>query len=119
MEKRVFAAIFLSFLVLAAYQAYFAPRPPVPAAVETVPPASTPTTPAAQQPAVPTAVVPTAVVTAAPIVADTTARDIVVETDTVRAVFSTAGATLRSWKLKRYLEDGAPLELIPVDVPDT
>ena len=26
MEKRVFLAIFLSFLVFAAYQAYFAPR---------------------------------------------------------------------------------------------
>ncbi len=62
---------------------------------------------------------PTPVATAAPIVADTAARDIVVETDTVRAVFSTAGATLRSWKLKRYLEGGAPLELVPVEIPDT
>jgi YidC/Oxa1 family membrane protein insertase len=119
MEKRVFAAIFLSFLVLAGYQAYFAPRPPAPGAVETVPPTSTTTIPAGQQPAAPTAAVPTPVVTAAPIVADAAARDIVVETDTVRAVFSTAGATLRSWKLKRYLEDGAPLELIPVEIPDT
>jgi YidC/Oxa1 family membrane protein insertase len=57
--------------------------------------------------------------TPAPIVADAAARDIVVETETVRAVFSTAGATLRSWQLKRYLEDGAPLELVPVDVPES
>ena len=42
------------------------------------------------------------------------ARDIVVETDTVRAVFSTAGATLKSWQLKKYLDDaGQPLELVP------
>ena len=49
---------------------------------------------------------------AALVIADTAAHDIVVETDDVRAVFSTAGATLKSWKLKHYL-DGArePLEL--------
>src|SRR5690606_7650527 len=35
----------------------------------------------------------------------------------VRAVFSTAGATLRSWQLKHYQEDGQPLDLIPSDVP--
>ena len=121
MEKRVFLAIFLSFLVLAAYQAYFAPTSPPPGAVETVPPAaSATTTPASTPPAAaPTADVPTPVSTAAPIVADTAARDIVVETDTVRAVFSTAGGTLRSWKLKRYLEGDAPLELVPVEIPDT
>jgi YidC/Oxa1 family membrane protein insertase len=125
MEKRVFLAILLSFVVLAAYQAYFAPAPaptpprvtePVAPATATSPaPATTPATP----PASSGADAPTPVFTAAPIVADTSSRDIVVETDTVRAVFSTAGATLRSWKLKRYLEDGAPLELVPVDVPDT
>ena len=48
-----------------------------------------------------------------PLVADDGARDIVVETDAVRAVFSTAGATLRSWQLKKYLENGQPLELVP------
>ena len=121
MEKRVFLAIFLSFLVLAAYQAYFAPAPPPPGTSESVPPASTtpPPTPATPTPTTVETESPTPVFTAAPLVADTTSREIVVETDTVRAVFSTAGATLRSWKLKRYLEDGAPLELVPVDVPDT
>ena len=38
MEKRVFLAIFLSFLVLAAYQAYFAPATPPPAVTEPVAP---------------------------------------------------------------------------------
>ena len=48
----------------------------------------------------------------------TAARDVVVETDSVRAVFTTAGATLKSWKLKKYLDGaGEPLELVPVDVP--
>ena len=121
MEKRVFLAIFLSFLVFAAYQAYFAPSPPrsgherhgrarrlhrlrrrLSSRRRHRPPLN-------RAPAI----------VAKPLVADTTARDIVVETDTVRAVFSTAGATLKSWKLKQYLEDGAPLELVPQEVPDT
>jgi YidC/Oxa1 family membrane protein insertase len=122
MEKRVFLAIFLSFLVLAGYQAYFAPAPPPPGTGETGTPS--PAVPSPDQSGsaanVPQTVVEAAPApTAAPLVADAAARDIVVETDTVRAVFSTAGATLKSWKLKRYLEDGAPLELVPTDVPPT
>ena len=124
MEKRVFLAIFLSFLVLAAYQAYFAPAAPPPGASDASapPPGASPAAAATSTPppaTSPGTEAPPPVLTAAPIVADTSARDIVVETDTVRAVFSTTGATLRSWKLKRYLEDGAPLELVPVEVPET
>jgi YidC/Oxa1 family membrane protein insertase len=121
MEKRVFLAIFLSFLVLAAYQAYFAPATPAPGSPETgAPAASTPAASPATSPAPSSETgAATPIVTASPLVADTAARDIVVETDTVRAVFSTAGATLRSWTLKRYLEGGEPLEFVPVDVPDT
>ena len=37
----------------------------------------------------------------------------------MRAVFNTAGATLRSWKLKRYAEGGEPLELVPRNLPNT
>src|SRR5262245_7754530 len=119
MEKRVFLAIFLSFVVLAVYQSLFAPRTPTPsttasstAAATTPGPEVTPAAPAqpAAQPAAPAA---------SPLVADAQARDIVVETDAIRAVFSTAGATLKSWKLKKYLEAGEPLELVPIDVPDT
>ena len=44
MEKRVFAAIFLSFVVLVVYQNYFAPPIPAPAAT---PVATTPGSPAA------------------------------------------------------------------------
>ena len=48
------------------------------------------------------------------------ARDIVVETDTVSAVFTTKGAALKSWKLKKYFdEQHQPLELVPQDLPDT
>ena len=53
----------------------------------------------------------------APVVADTEAHDIVVETNDVHAVFSTQGAVLKSWQLKRYLIDKVPFELVPQDIP--
>jgi YidC/Oxa1 family membrane protein insertase len=125
MEKRVFLAIFLSFVVLAIYQSVFAPPPPVPAT-------SSPSTAGsgagtAAEPAAGSAATPTAPAAAAgegtapaattSLVGETAAREIVVETDWVRAVFSTAGATLTSWQLKHYLHDGAPLELVPQGLP--
>ena len=118
MEKRVFLAIFLSFLVLAAYQALFAPAPPPPPAPAPSAPQSVeaPRTPAAAvTPVVPDPQTPAA----APPAPDAPAHDVVVETDSIRAVFSTSGATLKSWTLKKYLENGQPLELVPSDLPDT
>ena len=121
MEKRVFLAIFLSFLVLAAYQALFAPPPADPG---TAPPPVTTERSTAQAPPAPstsTAETPSPAPAPGTVVqvGDTEARDVVVETDTVRAVFSTKGATLKSWKLKRYLENGEALEIVPLDIPDT
>ncbi|HET9370926.1 MAG TPA: membrane protein insertase YidC [Vicinamibacterales bacterium] len=114
MEKRVFLAIFLSFVVLGLYQLLFAPPPLTPPAgpVEAGAPATaaqapgaTPPTPTIQQ-AAPSG--------ATPLIGDAVARDIVVETEAIRAVFNTKGATLRSWQLKHYRErDGTPLELVP------
>ncbi len=135
MEKRVFLAIFLCFVVLAVYQAYFAPKPPdqpTPAPTEAAAtPASTPTpsatpavTPAATPAAGAQAAASTSRATTTPapaaqaLVADSAARDIVVDTETVHAVFTSAGATLKSWVLKKYrTEDGAPLDLVPPDLP--
>lgn len=132
MEKRVFLAIFLSLLVLAVYQAYFVPAPPpqprladmpvtqpagAPAA--TTPAPGTAAVPGTNPPATPAAPPKPAPKTAAPVIGDTAARDIVVETDTVRAVFSTAGATLKSWKLKQHAEGGHPLDLVPAGIPET
>ena len=128
MEKRVFLAIFLSFIVLAVYQSYFAPPPPPPPTAAG-PSAQGPAPPAAtgargQAPTVPETGTPlekaapaTPVTTATPLVGDVEARDIVVETADVRAVFSTRGAVLTSWTLKRYLDGGEPLELVPTGIP--
>ena len=114
MEKRVFLAIFLSFIVLVVYQSYFAPQPPTPqtSATSATQPAATPSPSAT--PGAPSAPAPIA---AAPATAAANARDIVVETEAVRAVFSTQGAVLKSWKLLQYKLNNEPLDLIPQDLP--
>jgi YidC/Oxa1 family membrane protein insertase len=120
MEKRVLLAVVLSFVVLYGYQAMFPPAVPVrPAGQATAqPPApgqtAAPAPVAAGEPA-PALEAP---VQAAPLVADTEEREIVVENAAVRAVFTTKGGALKSWRLKQYKDDaGQPLELIPVNVP--
>ncbi len=118
MEKRVFLAILLCFAVLAVYQTVFPPAKPAPAAATATSESTITTAPSSDQPASATSTAPVAPA-AAPLVADSTAREIVVDTDAIHAVFSTAGATLTHWQLKRYLESGSPLELIPQDVPAT
>ncbi|MBA3885122.1 MAG: membrane protein insertase YidC [Acidobacteria bacterium] len=120
MEKRVLLAVILSFIVLYGYQALFPPRLPEQR--------QAPTTPE-QQPGVesPATTSPAATPEAAPapepapveaLVADEAERDIIVENEYVRGVFSSRGAVLKSWRLKRYGDDeGQPLELVPANVP--
>lgn len=51
---------------------------------------------------------------AQPLVSEQAERDIVVETKTVRAVFTNRGARLKSWALKKYLDlKRQPQELVP------
>ena len=113
MEKRVLLAIFLSFIVLVIYQGIVGPPPPPPAGT-TPAPSGTAAPADATAPATPAAPFATA-----PVAVDPAATDIVVETDAIRAVFSTAGATLTSWTLKGYLEGGHPLDLVPPNLPAT
>ncbi|CAN5563302.1 membrane protein insertase YidC [soil metagenome] len=120
MEKRVLLAVILSFIVLYGYQAMFPPRLPEQR--------QAPTTPE-QQPGLesPATTSPAATPEAAPapepapveaLVADEAERDIIVENEYVRGVFSSRGAVLKSWRLKRYGDDeGQPLELVPANVP--
>ena len=122
MEKRVLLAVFLSFLVLFVYQSLIAPPTPVPEQ-QAVPAEATLTPPARRmEPTVertPTAepmratdVSDGAEVIA--VVADEVARDIVVETEQVIAVFSSRGGVLKSWRLQGYAEEsGDPYELVP------
>ena len=136
MERQVLLAVFLSFLVLVLYQRFLAP--PVPLDLATADPTASPAapvgatepapavrdaSPAAVAPAVSDAVPPPAAdETFEPIVSDEAAgpRDIVVESEYIRAVFSTRGATLVSWQIKGHVDDsGGPVELVPPEVsPD-
>jgi YidC/Oxa1 family membrane protein insertase len=129
MEKRVILAMLLSLVVLVTYQILIGPppapqQPPAPAQDAAASPvsqgdkaATKPATPAASTPAAPTAA---PVVSASPValvVGDTAARDIVVDADAFVATFTSAGATLKSWRLKQYLHNGEPLELVAPDAP--
>jgi YidC/Oxa1 family membrane protein insertase len=118
MEKRVFLAIALSLLVLTGYQYFFSATPPPAApATASAPAAIPPSTIQAAGSAAQTPTPPTA--PAIDVVAiDPQARDIVVETNAVRAIFSTQGAALKSWRLKQYADShGQPLDLVPTDLP--
>jgi YidC/Oxa1 family membrane protein insertase len=102
LERRVFLALFLSFLVYFTYQTFFPPKAaPKPGAVaagsfaatELVPaPATQPT---AQAPAESNS-------GGTPLVAESNEREVVVETPHVTAVFTNRGGRLKSWTLKGY-----------------
>jgi YidC/Oxa1 family membrane protein insertase len=123
MEKRVLLAVVLSFIVLYGFQALFPPPPPPERRTEPVGAGEpTPGEPSAQAPQPGTIEPPAAAEPeTAPIdalVADEAERDIVVENAFVRGVFSSRGAELKSWRLKRYFDDdGEPLELVPANAP--
>ncbi|MGE5198057.1 MAG: membrane protein insertase YidC, partial [Rhodospirillaceae bacterium] len=130
MEKRVIIAVVLSFLVLYAYQAMFAPPPPKPKAAQTelakgsaapgagqsAQPDASPGGAAAQAGGSPTvAPAPAAAIE----VADTEERDITIDTDALHAVFTNRGATLKSWRLNHYKDKaGNPVDLVPQALPD-
>lgn len=110
MERRVLLAISLSFLVLFLYQTYVVP-PPAP---ESAPQASASGAPVAAPaaPAAATAVASTPGVSVT--TGDSDEREIVVETSTVRAVFTNRGARLTHWVLKDFKNDaGRQLDLVP------
>jgi YidC/Oxa1 family membrane protein insertase len=126
MERRVLIAIVLAFLVLYVWQyAVVKPVPkPVPGA--TAPAATTPGAqpsasaaapglPATSASAPPQA---SAAPPAAPLVAETSERDVRVETRDVIAVFTNRGARLKSWRLKHYLDQRRqPQELVETELP--
>jgi YidC/Oxa1 family membrane protein insertase len=118
MERRVLLAISLSFLVLFAYQALVVPPRPAPEntspaqpaapVVDRVATAGNITTAAPILPPTPTP----------PVVGDTEDREVTVDTQKVRAVFTNRGGRVRHWILKEYKNDvGTPLDLVPESLP--
>jgi YidC/Oxa1 family membrane protein insertase len=124
MERRVFLAILLSFVVFYGYQTLFMPPPPVaPAATPAAAagsgagaggaisnPAATAATPPVSLPPVD---LPPA------ITGETSEREVTVETATVQAVLSNRGGRVVHWRLKDYRDsNGEPVDLIPSALPD-
>lgn len=113
MERRVLIAIFLSFIVLYAYQAFVVKPVPKPAQATTssTQPANRSTTPGAAKAVAPAPAA--AIPSAAALVADSMERDVRVETRDVIAVITNRGARLKSWRLKKYLDqERRPQELV-------
>jgi YidC/Oxa1 family membrane protein insertase len=121
MERRVLIAVLLSFLVLYGYQALFPPPPEAKPAQTT---SKAATAPKASAPAQSN---PAPSVQGAPPLAEATApaapeRELTIDNADVHAVFTTRGAVLKSWQLKKYRDDhNRPLEVIaghaPADSP--
>jgi YidC/Oxa1 family membrane protein insertase len=125
MERRVFVAILLSFLVLYFYQAYLAPPPPKPAASTSTSGAASPQSPpeSSASPQRAPSAEPSPVVSGGgrepqAVVSDTAAREITVETGKVTAVFTNRGGRLLHWRLKEYQDNrGEPVDLVPSGLP--
>src|SRR5512143_115704 len=95
-SRRFILALSLSLLVFFVYAKFFAPEPPQKPPVSEAAKQET-----AQKPA-PTPVKPESV--AGKIQAAAVGRDIIIETDIVKAVVNTAGGVIKHWELKRYRE---------------
>jgi YidC/Oxa1 family membrane protein insertase len=138
MERRVLLAIFLSFIVLYAYQALFVR--PVPKTASTSATSSSATTqtpstgaatttapvtpPAAVNTGAPTATNPTLATAPAPgtttLISAGEEQDVRIETPHVIAVFTNRGGRLKSWRLKAYKDNrGEPLELVATELAAT
>ncbi len=98
--RRFILALSLSLLVFLLYVRFFAPKPPATPAEQESATQET-VTPKAEQPARP-AVSPETV--AAKITQAAAGKDIVVETDLIRATVNTAGGVITGWELKNYRE---------------
>jgi len=122
MERRVLIAILLSFVVLYAFQAFVvkpAPKSSAQTASTTMQGGRTAPAPGAMKPAATAAAAPPAP-TAAALVGDTTERDVRVETHDVVALITNRGARLKSWRLKKYLDqERKPQELVENQLPTT
>jgi YidC/Oxa1 family membrane protein insertase len=106
MEKRTLLAIALSILVLIVWSYFFAPKPPPPKKLR---PAGPPEIQKKAEPVKRLEIPPQPPGETRGLVGE----EITVETDLYRAVFSTKGAIIKRWELKKYKDKtGAPVVLL-------
>jgi len=119
MEKRAIIAVAISLAILVGYQLlishYFPSPPPQIDEKRDQKPPETPPPPPAPEAAAPAPTLQRA--KPAPAAKSQAAREITVETDDYVALFTSQGARLKSFKLKRYRasvdEKSQPLEMVP------
>jgi YidC/Oxa1 family membrane protein insertase len=119
MDKRAIIGIALSILVLVVYQEmitrFYGPPPASPVPV-TEKNGAEKTTPVPQTTGAPPTPAPAAQSVPAPVSSRQAGKDITVETDNYVAIFTTQGARLKSFKLKKYRssvdEKSPPFEIV-------
>ena len=125
MERRVLIAVILSFLVLYGYQALFPPAPDQTAQQKPVQASKSATAPnasAAERSNPAPSVQPSQPLPAESGAPSVPAHEVVVDGSDVRGVFTSRGAVLKSWQLKKYQDaEQHALELVaghaPSDAP--
>jgi len=125
-ELRILVASLLSMGVILLWAKYFGPKPPVQLPQANRPAVSAPATPgpatsstATTSPtsATAAAMAPAAPVTVTP-VSDSQERTLVIENDLYRVEISNRGAAVKSWQLKKYMDDAKPQRVLDVVHPD-
>jgi len=135
-EMRILVASILSMAVILLWVKFFAPKPPAntaqankPGITAPVASSATPTTTSSSNASSPgntnaqnpgrnaTAIAPVPAVVV-PVKTDTQERTIVVENALYRVEFSNRGGVVKSWQLKKYMDDAKPPRVLDVVHPE-
>jgi YidC/Oxa1 family membrane protein insertase len=125
-ELRILAASLLSMGVILVWAKFFGPKPPVQPPQANRPAQSAPATPgpaaslaanASQAPATQVTMAPAAPISLAQ-KSDSQERTIVIENDLYRVQISNRGAVVKSWQLKKYMDNAKPQRVLDVVHPD-
>jgi YidC/Oxa1 family membrane protein insertase len=122
-ELRIFIASALSIIVILLWAKFFAPKPPLQTPQSNAPAATAPATSGGQPKSnssggsASSAAPIVSATPAAPVRGDKTERTIVVESDLYRVEFSNRGGVVKSWKLKKYVDDAKPRQVLDLVHP--
>jgi len=126
-ELRIFVASLLSILVILVWAKYYGPKPPLqpPRAnrpILTGPAASAPATAGSSEgkgsERAPVSAAVAAAPASAPRISDSEERTITIENNLYRVEISNKGAVVKSWRLKKYLDDAKPPRVLDLVHPE-